>query len=296
MSRPAEIVVVDDGAALARRAAAIFVAAARRASAARGLFTVALAGGSTPRETYRRLAEEPLRSQVDWSRAHLFFGDERCVPPEDPDSDYRMAYETLIAHVPVPPGNVHRMHGEDEPAAAARAYAAELRSVIPARAAPGSSSPPPAQATDAQPQTHTGADAPPDARAGADASPPGESGSDELLEVPVLDLVFLGLGENGHTASLFPHSPALTERRRLVVPVEVDDRISRRLTMTVPVLNGAREVVFLVEGAGKAAVVHRVLEGPYQPDELPAQLIAPYDGSLTWLLDRAAASLLQRVR
>ena len=214
---------------------------------------VALSGGATPRAAYGLLAAEPLRSAIAWERVHLFWGDERCVPPEHSDSDYGMAHEALIAHVPIPPENVHRLHGEDDPGEAARAYAAELRSAVPARAA-------------------------------------------SRADLPVLDLVLLGLGDNGHTASLFPHSAALHETERLVVATEVDAAVRRRLTMTVPVINAAREVVFLVQGAAKADVVRRVLEGPYEPDELPAQLVAPDPGRLTWLLDEAAASALDRGR
>ena len=239
--------VVKDAPSLARVAAAQFVDRAAAAIAARGRFAVALSGGSTPRAMYTLLASDGLVHRVDWAHVHLFFGDERCVPPEHPDSNYRMVRETLLAHAPVPPGNVHRMRGEDAPAEAALAYEADLRAFF-------------------------------------------GSGT-----APRFDLVLLGMGDNGHTASLFPGQPAVRERVRWVVACYVDEVGMWRLTLTPVAINAAAEVTFLVAGAGKAAMLKRVLEGPYQPDLLPAQIVRPTDGVLRWLVDEAAAADLARV-
>ena len=244
------IEVLPDEAAVARRGAELFVRAARGALHARGAFIVALSGGSTPRRLYERLAQEPLRSSVDWSHVQLYWGAERCVLPDSPESNYRMASEAFVDHVPLPPENVHRLYGESDSMEAAGCYEMELRDL--------------ARRTQATP-----------------------SGS------PVFDLVLLGVGTNGHTASLFPHSPALHEEERLVVPVTVPG-VGKRLTLSVPTINGARRVVFVATGEDKAAVLARVLQGPPRGDDLPAQLIAPRPGRLTWLLDEAAASRLRR--
>ena len=202
---------------------------------------VALAGGSTPRAAYALLAAE----EVDWSRVHVFWGDERCVPPDHPDSNYRLAREALLDHVSLPAGNVHRMRGEMEPEAAAQAYAAELRAFF-------------------------------------------------GTQWPSFDLVLLGMGNDGHIASLFPGSAALRETARPVVAVtaEYQDRPAHRVTLTLPAINAARQVLFLVTGAAKAETLWAVLEGP--AERFPAQLIRPTSGQLTWLVDTAAASRLKR--
>jgi 6-phosphogluconolactonase len=226
---------------LARAARAELLRRARDLVAERGRFTLALAGGSTPRRLYELLAE----SDLDWSRVELFFGDERCVPPDHADSNYRMAREALFDPARVPAQRVHRMRGELEPAAAAAAYEDELRAVLtPARGA-----------------------------------------------VPAIDLVLLGLGDDGHTASLFPGTAALDERERWVVANRVPELDAWRLTMTYPLLNAASVVVFLVAGAAKRAAVERVLtpdvdEGSEAP---PAAHVRPASGRLIWLLDAAAA-------
>jgi 6-phosphogluconolactonase len=214
--------------------------------AARGRFMVALSGGSTPQGLYRRLASEHARHRIDWARVHLFWGDERCVPPTDDASNYRMAREALIDHVPIPPAQVHRIHGEDPPNQAAARYDAQLRTTLGA----------------------TG----------------GGAG--------VLDLVLLGLGSDGHTASLFPYMPAPRETTRWVLAEQVDDARGWRITLTPPVLNAARAIVFLVAGADKADVLAAVLEGPAVPETLPAQRIAKGSGNVRWMVDRAAARLL----
>jgi len=233
------IEIVRDPVALAGRGADLFVSAAQSAVAARGAFYVALSGGNTPRGMYEVLAHKHAGMRMPWPRVHLYWGDERCVPPDHPDSNYGAARAALIGHVPVPPENVHRMRGEEEPDAAARAYEAELRRLP--------------------------------------------------LVPPVFDLVLLGLGGDGHTASLFPRTAALDERERFCVPNTAPDG-SPRLTMTYPVFVAARKVVFLVGGGGKAGVVAGVLEGERRPADLPAQRVDPRSGELVWLLDEAAAS------
>lgn len=217
------------------------VQAAKTAVAARGHFYFALSGGSTPRLLYERLASETAFERDWWRHTHIFWGDERCLPPTHPDSNYHMARAALLDHVPIPPENIHRMAGEREPEQAAANYEVELERVF--------------------------------------GGP------------PRFDLILLGMGRDGHTASLFPHTPALRERTRRAVanfyaPVEPPWRI----TLTLPVINAAG-VIFLVSGADKAETLRQVLEGEYKPDDLPAQLVRPAGGSL-WLVDTAAARLL----
>lgn len=234
--------------ALADAAAERFIVAAEQAIGAAGRFVVALSGGSTPRRTYERLAREPVVSRIQWSRVHIVWGDERCVVPGDADSNYRMAYEALLDHVPVPAANIHRIHGEDDPAAAAASYELALRTLL-------------------------------ETPEGAPSATPGRR----------IDLALLGLGDNGHTASIFPESAAVSEKVRWVMAEEVDASPRWRITLTVPVLNAAAEVLFIVSGSEKANVLSRVLNGPHRPRELPAQLIAPSPGRLHWLVDAAAA-------
>ena len=242
--------ILPDADALARRAADLFALAAQEAAAARGAFTVALSGGETPRELYRHLARQQFAAKVPWRRVHLYWGDERCVPPEDARSNYGMARDAFIRHVSVPETNVHRLRGEDEPDAAARAYEKVL------------------------------------------LEPPARPAKSDLL-MPVFDLVLVGLGADGHTASLFPHTAALAEETRLVVPNE-GEGTGPRLTVTLPVINAARRVWFLVTGAEKAGMVAEVLEGLRMHAAIPAQAVAPTPGVLTWLLDNAAARDLGR--
>jgi 6-phosphogluconolactonase len=243
--------VLPDAAALAEAAAGQFVAAAGEAIGARGEFVVALSGGSTPRRTYERLATEPLVSRVMWSRVRVWWADERCVPPDQAESNYRMARETLLDHVPVAATSVHRIHGEDDPAAAAALYEATLRALLKTPAGP--------------PRTAPGAR---------------------------LDLVLLGLGDDGHTASLFPGSAALHEQTRWVMAAHAAVAPRWRVTLTPAVINAAAEVLFLVSGGAKAGVVRRVLDGPRTPQEIPAQAIAPSNGRVRWCVDAAAAAEL----
>jgi len=230
----AELVVVPDGRALARRAAERIVELTRAAVRAQGRCAVALAGGSTPRATYEMLRTSALAAALPWSAISWYFGDERAVPPDHPDSNYRAARETLFAERPGLLERVHRMPADaDDLEAAARAYAAAL----------------------------------PDP----------------------LDLVLLGIGEDGHTASLFPGLPALSEREARVVVVTGPKPPNPRLSLTPPVIEQAREVLVLASGAGKADAVARALEGPLDPGAVPAQLAR---GRL-WIVDRDAAGGLQ---
>jgi 6-phosphogluconolactonase len=247
------IEISPDIAALSVAAAERFVVASQQAIDAHGKFVVALSGGSTPRRTYELLAREPFASRVKWSRVHVVWGDERCVAPDDASSNYRMAREVLLDHVPIPAANVHRMHGEDDPASAAASYETMLRALL---VTPN----------------------------GPPASAPGKN----------IDLALLGLGDNGHTASIFPESVAMSEQRRWVIAEYVLAVSMWRITLTAPILNASAEVLFLVAGGDKAAVMQRVLEGARVPRELPAQLIAPSPGRIGWLVDVAAAAKLRK--
>lgn len=219
-----------------------FVADAREAISQRGAFNVALAGGTTPKAAYHLLAQEPRRGQVDWQRTHIFFGDERCVPPESPDSNYRMAAEALLNRAGIPAQNVHRMHGEDDPLQAAADYAALVL---------------------------------------------------ELLgDMPRFDLVMLGMGADGHTASLFPGTDPHTDEEQLVRAPYVEKLAAQRITFTPAVINGARHVLVATEGLSKAPALYAVLEGPYEPEVHPIQVLAPRDGRLSWYVDKAAAAEL----
>jgi 6-phosphogluconolactonase len=235
-----EIIVCPDAAALARQGAEQFIARAGEAVARAGRFAAALSGGSTPAALYSLLAAGEFRDRVDWPRVHLFWGDERCVHPEHPDSNFRMTREHLLERIQLPPENIHRMQGETEPVAAATAYESELRKFFGAG-------------------------------------------------LPRFDLVLLGLGEDGHTASLFPGSTALKETEHWVAAVYVDKLRSHRLTLTLPVINAAAHVAFLVAGASKAAIVKEML-GSANASSYPAAQVMPARGQLTWLIAADAAA------
>jgi 6-phosphogluconolactonase len=239
--------VFDDAESVAGAAAERVAGLARESVAARGLFTVALSGGSTPRRVYELLAGEGLRETVDWPNVHVFFGDERMVPPDHAESNYRMASEALLARVPIPPENVHRIEGLGDAAANASAYEREMRGLF------------------------------------------GDS------DWPRFDLVLLGMGDDGHTASLFPGTAALGEGRLWVAPNWVAKLGAWRVTLTAPAVNAARHVAFLVTGKGKAEVLREVLKGAHEPFRLPSQLIRPRGGTLEWFVDRAAAGRLEGV-
>ena len=244
--------VAADRGALMEAGASAFVAAARAGIGAHGRFVTALSGGSTPCALFVLLATERFASSVDWSRVHVCWGDERAVPPDAAASNYRMAREALLDHVPIPASQVHRIRGEDPPQVAAEAYERTLRTLFATPVGP--------------PRPEPGAR---------------------------FDLVLLGMGDNGHTASHFPGLHAAREAERWVVAESVAEVGMWRITLTPVVLNAAAEVVFLVAGADKAAMLHRVLDGPVRPDALPAQVVAPHDGRLRWLVDTDAAARLE---
>jgi 6-phosphogluconolactonase len=230
-------------------AAVEFVDRAAEAIIRKGSFTVALSGGSTPERLFRMLANpaRPFFERVPWKSVHLFWGDERHVPPDHPYSNYLLTYELLLSKVPVPPENVHRVRAEDPDAnQVAEDYGAEIKEFF-----------------------HLVED-----------------------EWPRFDLVLLGLGVDGHTASLFPGTSVLREKKRLVSAEWIESHKSYRISMTPLVLNQAACVAFLVSGAEKAGIVREVIEGMSQPDKIPAQLIQPENGKLLWFLDRAAANQL----
>lgn len=238
--------------ALAAASAERFIVGAEHAIATHGRFVVALSGGSTPRATYEYLARGPRARRIDWSRVHVVWGDERCVAPTDPDSNYKMAHDTLLDRVPLPAANIHRIRGEDLPDGAAASYEVVLRNLL---------------------HTPTG--------------PPSTNPARRI------DLVLLGLGDNGHTASLFPERPELDEASRWVVAAQLNAHPPWRVTMTLPLFNAAAELLFIVAGKGKAAMLNRVRRGPPRPRELPAQLIAPTSGHVDWLVDAGAAAQLE---
>ncbi len=234
--------VYEDKQELAEAAARDFATKATEAINNSGRFTVALAGGSTPEATYKLLARD-YAEDLDWSKVHVFFGDERTVPPDHEDSNYRMAKEALLDHVPV--GSVHRMRGESPPDEAAASYEDELREFF---------------------------------------------GNDEI---PSLDLIMLGIGEDGHTASLFPETPALEVIDRWVIANPVSKLDTIRLTLTAPVINSAGAVNFLTAGEGKAEALKEILEVSADPRKYPAKLIQPANGPV-WMVDRSAVGLLDR--
>ena len=234
-----ELVVVADEAALAREVADRFVRHAKDAIDARGFFYVALAGGSTPKVAYALLASDAYRAKIDWPKVRFYFSDERCVGPDDAESNYRMAHEAMLEPLAVADTQIFRMHGEDVPERAAADYAALLRDI------PG--------------------------------------------DVPTFDLVMLGMGPDGHTASLFPGSDPFADEALLVRAPFVEKFDTHRLTFTPHTINAARDVQITTAGTAKAEALARARTGNYDPVRTPIQSVAPVDGRLTWLVDRAAA-------
>jgi 6-phosphogluconolactonase len=228
---------------LAARAAALFFVAARQALAARGRFTVALSGGTSPLPLFRRLGEEAPHTGIDWGAVHVFWADERCVPPDHGESNFRQANELFLSRLPGPGPVIHRIAGELLPQVAAERYAAELSSIF---------------------------------------------GS---VRRPDFDLILLGVGSDGHTASLFPGMNWAAHAGQSTMAVFVEKLRSHRITLTLPVLNAARQVLFLVTGADKAAIVAAILQGPGGTN-CPAALVRPHDGTVAWLLDGEAAGRL----
>jgi len=237
-----ELLVYADPAALARALADVFLATGRMAIEQRGVFRVALSGGNTPRAAYELLARQTPGAQLSWPSVYVYFGDERCVPPEDERSNYRMARQAFLDAVNIPPENVRRIRGELDPAAAAAQYAAQLRA--------------------------------------------------DMGDGPQFDLVMLGLGPDGHTASLFPGTPPDADDDALVRAVYAQSQAMWRVTITPKVINAGRTVAFAAEGSEKAAIFAAVYEGPLDPVRYPAQIVRPQSGRLLWLLDKDAAAML----
>lgn len=245
-----EVRILPDGAAIAKRAAQLFVETAVTAAKQNGSFTVALSGGSTPKALYSLLiSDSALRSQLPWDKTFLFFGDERHVPPDDSQSNFRMATEAMISKSPLKPRQVFRIKGESpEAEQAALEYEHDIRAHF---------------------KLSNG-------------------------RFPRFDLVLLGMGSEGHVASLFPGTKALRENRRIVVHNWVGKVLMDRITLTAPAINNAAHIVAMVTGAEKAPALTAVLERVYEPEQLPAQLIQPVNGNLLWLVDTAAGSMLTR--
>jgi 6-phosphogluconolactonase len=230
--------------ALFRSASRVFLELCNEEITRKGFFTVVLSGGSTPLGLYRMLVSDEFRELVPWKDVFFFWGDERCVAPDSPESNYGAAYRTFLSKAAVPAENVHRMRGEGPPEEAAREYEAEIRGFFRDK---------------------------------------GEG------EMPVFDFILFGLGSDGHTLSLFPGSPALSEDKRLVVDVYVEELGAWRLTMTLPLVNNARAGAFLVTGIGKAGIIEEMMQGE-AAERYPAQMIKPDSGNLIWFVDREAAS------
>jgi 6-phosphogluconolactonase len=227
---------------LAQAASDHFIQQAKDAIQARGLFSVALSGGSTPKAMFECLAVPKTAAQLDWEKICVFWGDERCVPPENADSNYRMASETLLEKIPIPPQNIYRISGEMEPGEGALLYEHLLRN--------------------------------------------------HFWDKSYFDLILLGLGSDGHTASLFPGTAAIHEEQRWVIAHWIAKLATWRISLTAPIINLARQVTFLAAGENKAQVLAAVTQGPYQPEVLPSQIVQPTSGNLTWYIDSAAAKHL----
>lgn len=240
------VAIYPDLDTISEQAARYVVQVANQAIVTHGRFMVALSGGNTPKKLFSLLSSDSYLSQIDWTLAEIFWVDERCVPPDDPESSYHMARETLLRAVPIPATQVHRMPADrPDRDAASLAYTLEMQRVF------------------------------------------GTNG------IPAFDLVQLGMGPEGHTASLFPHQPSLHETTRLVMPVSVPKPPPDRLTVTPPLLNAAHNVLFLATGADKVDALRAVIEGPFNPDEYPAQIVRPPGGEVTWMVDTAIAGKLR---
>ena len=240
--------IAPDAAVLAQRGAEHLVELIEEAEAARGRVRIAISGGSTPKAMFHLLADpaQHYRQRIPWQALELFWVDERMVPPNHPESNYRMTREALLDHVPLRPENIHRIEGELEPHEAADRYEFALR----------------------------------------------QSFRLEGAESPRFDILALGMGDDGHTASLFPHTEAIHEMSRLATANAVPQKDTWRVTLTWPVINQAREVFFLIGGAEKSGILREVLLGPGDVERLPSQLIWPASGILTMILDKAAAAQL----
>ena len=237
---PPEIKVLPDPAEVAHEGARRFIELSEAAIELTGRISVALAGGSTPRAMYELLASPQYQTQIDWPNIDIFFGDERCVPPDHEQSNYGMAREALLSKVPIPGDNIYRMRGEADPNDAAKEYGQMLKEKF------------------------------------------GDGG---------LDLIYLGMGGDGHTASLFPHTSAVNETQHRCVANHVPQMNTRRITLTAPFINRAQHVIVMIAGADKGKRLSEVLEGPRDPERLPIQLIQPVSGKMSWLIDIGAAGM-----
>ncbi|MBM2846306.1 MAG: pgl [Bacteroidetes bacterium] len=246
MNIPVDIAPDQD--LLVRRAAEKIAFLLMEAIRLRGTASLVLSGGTTPRRVYELLTTSSFAKRIEWSAVHLFWGDERCVPPHSPESNYRMVREAFLDRAAIPPSNIHRIETELPPETAAARYEEEVRQAIP----------------------------------------------QDGRTLPAFDLIMLGLGEDGHTASLFPGTQALEERDRLVTCVYVERLETYRITMTFPLINNARNILFLVSGKGKAEIVRNILTGG--DAVYPAQMVRPVSGNLVWMVDSDAASLLEKVK
>lgn len=245
-NRPYDVRIFPDLASLSGSAAALIADLSRSAAVSRPAFTMAISGGSTPKRLYELFSSGPLRDAIPWAKVHLFWVDERCVPKNHPDSNYKLAFDTFLSRVALPESNIHCIAGELEAEKAAETYESDLRCFF------------------------------------RDAS------------LPVFDLVLLGIGEDGHTASLFPGSGAVREKKRWAMPVYGGVPPLNRVTLTLPVLNNAARVLFLVASREKAGVVHEILEDD-NPKAYPAGMVRPAHGLVAWYVDREAAGALTDV-
>jgi 6-phosphogluconolactonase len=234
----------SDAEAVSIRAASIVTGLSKIAQDSKGRFTIAVSGGSTPLRFFELLGTS-LRNDIEWARTEIFWADERCVPPEHKDSNYKSAQEALLSRVDIPPENVHRIRGEMPPEEGAREYEEELLRCF------------------------------------------GSAG------LPEFDLIILGVGEDGHTASLFPDAPSLSEEKRFAVPVYAGKMQNWRITLTLPVLNNAATILFLVTGQKKADILREIYEDRKKGTKYPASLIKPVHGEAIWLVDREASSQLK---
>lgn len=239
-----KMLVLPDIDGVSREAANIFISTAKGSIASQDRFTVAISGGSTPLRLFALLGSKTYADKVDWSRIHFFWVDERCVPKDDKESNFKGAWDALISHLPIPETHIHRIKGEESPDNGALEYEDDLQGFFGAG------------------------------------------------RVPDFDLVFLGMGDDGHTASLFPASDSLKETEKLAVPVYVERLKSWRVTLTLPVLNNAKSTIFLVTGKNKADVLKEIIEN--KSLKYPAGLIKPIRGSLTWLIDEDAAGKIRK--
>ena len=242
-----QVQVFSDLEAMSHKAAEIFVNSSRTCIASKGKFSAAISGGLTPRKLYSLLGSAEYSPQVDWQRVHFFWVDERCVPKEHEESNFKTAFDTLLSKISIPGENIHRIKGEENPDKAARDYEKQVRKFV------------------------------------------------RLSGLPMFDLVILGMGEDGHTASLFPGSNLLKERIRLAAPVYLERPNRNRITLTLPVLNNSTQVLFLLAGHSKADVVYEILGHGQKKERYPAGLISPVHGSITWLIDQEAAEKLGEI-